>query len=240
MITASAPSPNANRSQAPSADSRRGCVGIVRQQQTRCPARRIRGIDAGIGADEPVRGLRDDQRRCPCARCVWLRAARPRSCADPCPTLAKSAASGDGSTVRRSTTRPSALETILWVTTRMSPAFQTGTGCARWRRRSGPARSSPGSTSGRPARPTMPIRPGVGGALCRSAGNRHRLGPRGCRCSAMSPRRVRSPRREGRAGGRPGCRGRGRCRRRRRSRRRDRGGAPRRRVWRSCPDRSGR
>lgn len=61
-----------------------------------------------------------------------------------------SVASVDGSTARRSTTWPSAFETILWVTTRMSPGSRPAPDAVIAPAMSEP-RSSPGATSGIPS-----------------------------------------------------------------------------------------
>src|SRR5918997_1973190 len=60
---------------------------------------------------------------------------------------AYSLASGEGSTVLRSTRRPSALLITLWVTTSTSPGRRTGPTASA----TSPSRSSPGRTSGKPS-----------------------------------------------------------------------------------------
>ena len=99
-----------------------GAVGIFRQEQSVPPSIDIRDIDAAVGAQKSVMRLGDQHAVLAADHSAGSRAARVRSRAhrdEYC--LAHATDSAEGSIVSRSTMRPSALETILCLTTRMSP-----------------------------------------------------------------------------------------------------------------------
>ena len=147
MMTAGASSAKAEPLAQRRAQARRRGIRIDRQQDHGV-GRGVRGVDPRVGADESVRRFGDDQTLRPCARCAAPRATRFRSCADPCPIARRArVASGEGSIVRRSTTCPSAFDTILWVTTTMSPRSSRSPDASMASAISA-GRSSPGRTSG--------------------------------------------------------------------------------------------
>ena len=113
-------------------------------------------IDAGVRADEAVVGL-GDQDRTDLANDA-LRLAQhelgDRRILVPLPSTTASA-NGDGSIDASSTVRPSALLTILLVTTRTSPLSSGVSAVGRGVGARAPASRVPASISGRPARPKI-------------------------------------------------------------------------------------
>ena len=99
----------------------------------------VGGVDAGVGADEPVAGDADQHAARRAQHLAATRRARPARGGGPCRcSPASSRASGPGVTSASARTRPSALETILWAITTTSPRTD-----APARRRCAAARSAP-------------------------------------------------------------------------------------------------
>ena len=178
--------PKRSRIAAPDAAGRR--IGIDRQQRHDRAGLRpdVRRVDAAVGAHEAVARLGDEHAVGPSGRPAAPRAGRPRPGARRGPKRSANAtASGRGSTVVRSTTAPSALETTFWVTTRTSA-----------------------SVSGRTVRAPLERvadqrREVVAGLDLRDPVEGDDLDPPG-----VSRHRARPARRPARGTGRPACRGR--------------------------------
>ena len=101
------------------------------------PSLDVGQVDPGVGADEAVAGLGDEQ--------VAAAAQHPhRLRLDEC-RLRPSGSSGS-----IGTRRPSALDTIFWVTTTTSPSDERDAACGDQPGQSRSPRSSPGRTSGMP------------------------------------------------------------------------------------------
>ncbi len=137
-------------------DRRRRSVGIERQAGRPCPGRhwrrrrrrwrrRSRGPSPRSSRRGPSGRSATDSRS---TTSTW-RASLPNRVGPVGVPVATARSRGDR------TSRPSALLTILCVTTRTSPVFQVRCRTARSHRPIRPARSSPGFTSGIPARPKM-------------------------------------------------------------------------------------
>ncbi len=107
--------------------------------------------------------------------------------------VAHSIACGDGSTVRRSTTAPSALDTTFWVTTRTSPGRAgSAPGVASSASPIIPSRSSPSWISGRPASAITSTRAPRRQSTCRASGAAASASSRSSGVSTSRPRTSRT------------------------------------------------
>ena len=93
---------------------------------TRVGLGRVRVVDAGRGADEPVAGLGDHEAARASARRARSRAGSPRAARRSVSGPASSRARRDGSIPSSATTRPSAFETAFCATTTTSPSRKLG------------------------------------------------------------------------------------------------------------------
>ena len=99
-----------------------GPVGIAGQEHSVTSAIDVGDIDAAVGADEPVMRLGDQHAVLTPNDGAASRRASSMTRASRLYFLAHATDSADGLIVARSTMHPSDLETILCLTTRMSPA----------------------------------------------------------------------------------------------------------------------
>ncbi len=120
-------------------------IGVERQQHRQVLAARVGPVHAGVGADESVAGPADQPAVVGPQDLLGLIHHDLDRARVLVPFAAQSRAQSPGSTVARSTTRPSALLTTLCAT------HSTSVG-RRWKPASRAARSSPGRTSGSPGR----------------------------------------------------------------------------------------
>ena len=214
-LTTTAEGPRAAREQRLAQPARRG-VGIHRQQHRDVRRRRVREVDAGVGAHEAVARLADQHAVAAPHDARASRAGSPRCGAGPCrPPRRCARASADGS--RRPARRggPPAFDTIFWHTT-STPPRERDAGARARRAASSAARSSPGAMRGMPGSGEPQLDRGrcargahAGAAAASSAGAR----------ACAAPRRRREERGEVLGARRRRSRARGAAARRRRRRR---------------------
>ena len=122
------------RRRRPGRAGRRGCAGPSGRESSGSsaaqPSLDVGQVDAGVGADEPVPGLADDQVAAAAQRCA---PTRPRRA--PC--------APSGSSGSTATSLPSAFDTIFWVTTTTSPSASSAAAATMSAARSSPGRTSP-------------------------------------------------------------------------------------------------